>query len=1236
MGDSIKNATLPSQPAWTGASITSLALYTKSSPYFRLHTTPFAALYTALAVIAFAGERLSRFTFLLILAAAVILHILTILAQHWSVATRALFSWSRLRAFSLHIFHHSSSPIHALVTPAINRGKPQLVQLHLSSGSTVFFSFQKRTYEYTPATHTFERVEYPTDHRLTFYKTVARASNGLTAHDVVTRAERFGSNKLEIPLPTFRDLFQEALLAPFFVFQVFCIFLWMLDEHPFYSLMTLCMMLIFEATVVFSRLRSLRELRGMRNRPQSVNVFRQTTWTSISSLDLLPGDILSIPRSADPEDVVPCDVVILSGSVVVNEAMLTGESVPLMKEAISDRLDPEDLHRALDMKTTDKNNIIFGGTQVLTHTPSDPSPATPSTRPPDNGCICYALRTGFGSSQGTLMRTILYSTESVSANSLEAVFFILFLLCFAVAASGYVLYHRYSDDADSRYKLLLRCVLIITSVVPPELPMQLSLAINTSLVALAKGMVFCTEPFRIPYAGKIDVCGFDKTGTLTTDIIQASGVALPPDASIGGKDAQQCVSISPAIGAGGDEASHDDEFPMIPVASASLDAAMVLGTCHSLVHVDGGLIGDPLELASLKAVQWSYGSSGTAVPDRGGARVAACRILQRFRFQSALQRMSVIADVKGIGTGECARVLVKGSAEAIAKLLVQGAMPDGYNATARGLSRRGMRVLALAYKKLPDGLTQSALMKYSRAEAECDLRFAGFICFECPLRPDSRKVIQMLKRSSHDVMMVTGDATLTAAHVARQVGMSTRSVLILEESEVDIGTLEWMSAATGRRLKKYSVDTIADLALKYDLCISGPALERAIELDSAVLKHLRHVKVFARTSPDQKEIVLNALKDNGLHTLFCGDGTNDVGALKQAHIGVALLSTAGPSSSPDANSGAKEGKAGRAHVPVASSRGSTRQRKNHGKSPAKQGNGKGSSSAAHVGVAKTAQEIQREELQKRVDEFKESLNDTEDGAPLVKLGDASVASPFTSRRMTIESCVTIIRQGRCTLATTSQMYQILALNCLISAYSLSVLYLEGVAFGDRQMTITSVAMALSFFMISRSKPLKKLSAERPSSSVFAPQLFLSLLGQFAVHLYSLYYLTDIARSYNPYGPKNAIDAEFRPSVFNTVIFLLSIAQQVNVFTVNYKGRPFMQGLTENKLLLRALLFVGGIVLFCTAEISPEINEFMELAPWPDEALQRSTATYITADFIIAWGWDKLMWLLFAPRARVVA
>lgn len=96
----------------------------------------------------------------------------------------------------------------------------------------------------------------------------------------------------------------------------------------------------------------------------------------------------------------------------------------------------------------------------------------------------------------------------------------------------------------------------------------------------------------------------------------------------------------------------------------------------------------------------------------------------------------------------------------------------------------------------------------------------------------------------------------------------------------------------------------------------------------------------------------------------------------------------------------------------------------------------------------TPAEIKRKELKKLIEE----MNEEGDGrAPMVKLGDASMAAPFTAKHSSVRPTTDIIRQGRSTLVTTLQMFKILGLNCLATAYVLSVMYLDGVKLGDMQV-----------------------------------------------------------------------------------------------------------------------------------------------------------------------------------------
>ena len=189
-----------------------------------------------------------------------------------------------------------------------------------------------------------------------------------------------------------------------------------------------------------------------------------------------------------------------------------------------------------------------------------------------------------------------------------------------------------------------------------------------------------------------------------------------------------------------------------------------------------------------------------------------------------------------------------------------------------------------------------------------------------------------------------------------------------------------------------------------------------------------------------------------------------------------------------------------------------------------------------------------------------------DGVAL-RPGDASLAAPFTARSAGVAPCLDVIRQGRAALVATVQMFKILGLNCLTSAYVMSVQFLDGVKFGDAQMTAGGLLTAAMFLSLSRACPEERLASAPPRASVFAPGVMCSLAAQFAAHLAFLLAAVEVARRTvgdansapeyvsrpNASARVHPLDAPFAPSPINTVSFLVNVLTQTATAAVNYAG-----------------------------------------------------------------------------------
>ncbi|KAJ5169122.1 cation-transporting ATPase [Penicillium canariense] len=737
---------------------------------------------------------------------------------------------------------------------------------------------------------------------------------GLDADERDSREQIFGQNVIDIQQKTIPQLLVDEAFHPFYMFQVASLLLWSIDEYYYYAVCIFLISVFSIGTTVLETRSTMRRLREISLFDCDLRVLRNGFWRSVSSQDLVPGDVFEF---SDPSlDQVPCDCILLSGDCIVNESMLTGESVPVSKIPFTDEaLKYLDLS-APSIHPNVAKHFLFSGTKIIR-----------ARRPhnvDDDEAVALAIvvRTGFLTTKGALVRSMLFPKPSGFKFYRDSFRYI--AVMGVVALLGFIAsFVNFVRLGLAWHLIIVRALDLITIVVPPALPATLTIGTNFALSRLKKQSIFCISPQKVNVGGKLDIVCFDKTGTLTEDGLDVLGTR-----TVGNNhrfsellsETSSGILLSP------------------PAASSPCDLekqrkiVYTMATCHSLRLVDGELLGDPLDVKMFQFTGWSYEEGGshpseqtspkfdTIIPSvakppmthagdsqlNGPNIPVELGVLRNFEFVSELRRASVV--VRQFGDNGVS-FFVKGAPESIKDICIPESLPSDYDELLNHYTHKGYRVIACA-TRYERKLSWMKVQKLTRAEAERNLEFVGFIIFENKLKPTTSQVISELNQAGIRNVMCTGDNILTAVSVARECqmigpneqcfiphlvedpGLVTKSSLIWESVDnpdlrLDPRTLLPMETTAETDL---SIPGNALHERNYCVAVTGDVFRWMIDYGNEdVLNRILVIgKVFARMSPDEKHELVEKLQSIDYCCGFCGDGANDCGALKAADVGISL------------------------------------------------------------------------------------------------------------------------------------------------------------------------------------------------------------------------------------------------------------------------------------------------------------------------------------------------------------
>ncbi|KAJ2510941.1 hypothetical protein H4217_007623, partial [Coemansia sp. RSA 1939] len=689
-------------------------------------------------------------------------------------------------------------------------------------------------------------------------------SSGLSSQEASARLSLIGPNFISVYVPSYPLAFVLELSNFFYLYQLMIQVIYWYWNYYVIGIIDTCIILLSAVVKVFVRIRGELRVKRMAEHSEVCTILRDGQWQELSTIDLVPGDIFRIVAGMH----VPCDAIVLGGNIVVDESSLTGEPLPIRKFPIR-----ED-DGVYDKSGAGKINTLFAGTSISQSqevTTSDGSISEPTG-------LC--LHTGTQTDKGQLVQQILFPQpiSFIFDEQLRLVFGILILYAIIVFVLAMVFYQ--TKPSAAWFYAMFSSSQLISPLIPAALVMGQSVAAGR----LRKKKIYCVNLPRIIMAGKVQVFCFDKTGTLTKEGLEFYG----------GMCAQTTSSSTPV--AAGDSQIGTVEFaPFIESYEKLPDKMrMAAATCHAVAEVEGGLmIGNPVDVEMFRTTGCEIsktpmpGALDTIiVPDEGstGSDSYKLDIVKRFEFLHARASMSVA--VRDPRDGHV-HVFVKGSFEKVKEHLDSATVPNNYLAAANHMARRGGYVLAMGHRDLGD-IDVSDMQNWTRDDMENGCELVGFIVFKNMLKEDTPEAIAKLKNGSTRTVMITGDTALTGVFIAKSAGLMSEQATVYLGDLDKSGELYWVDVDKEEPVSQEQIDRVISSVPgdDYELAMTGKAFNRLDDM-GLIRQYVLHTRVFARMLPNDKVNCVQLHMERGF-TAMCGDGGNDCGALRAAHVGLAL------------------------------------------------------------------------------------------------------------------------------------------------------------------------------------------------------------------------------------------------------------------------------------------------------------------------------------------------------------